>query len=286
MFIGCGPEAKKTVPLRSEIDGADTVQLGTLDGTGIFVDGWVGDAARIMLGNPGHTRLITLAGTNVQTGAKDEAMVLRLEFNSGKTEQLEVGQTGEFERLLLVPSADALHDTLVFRMSSSKTFIPSRIGTSKDDRTLSFRLSKIALVDPSALSKNMPETFEFPRQQETDPNLVGIYRDGWIGDSAVVTLSNLQGKKTVEIRGFAPPDVFDKIATLETSVRGLLLVKEQIPKQNQGYFRSIIQIPDEFAGLVTIPFTLRPSGTFVPARRGINADQRRISFQIQYIGLK
>ncbi len=285
-FVSCSREVPKVKMLRSDIDAADTLQLRSLEGTGVFVDGWVGDAARFGLGNAGHWRVLSVAGTNVQTGMKDERLVLKIEFASGKAEQIGVPSTGAFEQMLLIPAADASQDTLTFRMTSAKTFVPSHLGTSKDDRKLSFHLSKIALIDPSSLAQKMPESFEFPRQADTEPNLAGIYRDGWIGDSATITLFNVRGKKTVEIRGFAPPDVFDKVATLESSVNGALLVKEQISKQAQGYFRSIIQIPDEYAGLVALPLTLKPSGSFVPAQRKINSDLRRISFQIQYIGLK
>jgi hypothetical protein len=285
-LIGCSNETKKPIALRSEIDANDSLQLQALEGSGIYADGWVGDDASVSLLNPGHTRLLSLCGVNVQTGMKDEKLRLKLEFQSGKIESIEVAETGTFDKLLLMPSIDGARDTVQFRLSSSKVFVPARLRTSKDDRELSFQLVKIALVDAATMAEKMPEAFEFPRQEESNPNLVGVYKDGWIADSGSIVLHNLQGKSSVEIRGFVPPDIFPKIANLEIRINGVLLVKEQLPKKNRGYFRTIFQLPEDFAGSASVPLTLKPSGAFVPAERGINSDKRRISYQLQYIGLR
>ena len=285
-LTSCSKEIKNEIGLRCEIDGADTVQLRSLEGTGIYQDGWVGDFATVTLHNPHHTRLLSLTGMNVQTGMKDESLHLKFEYRIGKIDSVAIAALGSFEKLILLPPSEGAHDTVQFTLSSSKSFVPSCIGTSKDDRTLSFKLTKLGLVDASTLTAKMPDSYEFPRKEESDQNLIGVYKDGWIADSGIVVLHNLEGKSSVEIRGFVPPDVFQKIADLEVRVGSVLLVKQQIPKQNQGYFRSIFQLPEELAASANIPLTLKPSGSFVPAQRGINSDQRRISYQLQFIGLK
>jgi len=286
MLIGCSKEAKKAGALRSEIDASDTTYLKTLEGTGVYVDGWVGDAAKVTLGNPRHSRAFAISGVNVQTGAKDESLGLKFEFMSGKTDSVAFSRIGPFKAMLFLPIPDAAADTLQLMIVSSKTFVPSKLGTSQDDRVLSFRFEKISVVDLDSSLNDFPASYEFPRKDETERGLIGVYKDGWMADSAVVFLYNLQGKSSVEIRGFVPPDIFTRIADLEVRVNGVLLVKEQLPKQNQGYFRSIISFPEDVAALASIPLTLKPSGTFVPYQRGINADTRRLSYQLQYVGLR
>jgi hypothetical protein len=282
---GCGRQQQPYV-IKSEINAGDTTYLKSLYGTGIYADGWVGDVAKVTLGNPRHSRAFSISGVNVETGMKDERLHLKIEFPSGNADSIDFGQTGPFTAILPMPSTDAATDTAEFRLVSSKSFVPSKLGTSKDDRSLSFRFKKIAVVDMDTAERFLPTAFEFPRKTETEPYLLGIYKDGWMADSATITLFNLNGKTSIEIRGFAPPDVFTQIASLEVRVRGALLVKEQVPKQNQGYFRFIIQLPTDVSASTRITIGLRPSGTFIPVQRGINADTRRISYQLQYVGLR
>jgi hypothetical protein len=285
-LMGCGKSDKQGVGLRSEINANDTLQLQSLEGTGIYADGWVGNEASISLANPKHTQVLSIAGINVQTGMKDESLHLIFEYAKDAKDSIEIGQMGSFNEIVLLPPVIAAKDTLQFRITSSKVFVPSKLGTSQDDRLLSFRLVKIALLDPAGLEKIMPEAFEFPAKEESNSNITGIFQDGWISDSAVVTLHNLKGKITVEIQGFVPGDIFPKIANLEICANGHLLVKEQLAKKTGGFFRSLIQLPDELADLSKVTLILKPSGTFVPAERGINSDRRRLSYRLQYVGLR
>lgn len=285
-FIGCEQKNDQRRTLSSLIDGADSLQLQSLEGTGIYTDGWIGETATITLGNPGHARGLSVSGTNVQTGLKDETMILKLHFDGGMTDSVEIKQTGGFEEFLLMPANAAARDTLQFTLIASKSFVPAKLGTSQDDRTLSFRLNKIGIVDAPLFGERMPSSFEFPRKSEQDPLLVGVYKDGWFADSAVVTLYNTEGKSSVEIRGFFPPNIFAKIADLEIYAGSKMIVKQQLPRQNGGYFRIIVQLPEDQISSARTVLTLKPSGTFVPSERGINPDKRRISYQLQYVGLR
>lgn len=285
-LFGCKQESRQQATLSSSIDASNVDHLKGMEGSGIYSDGWVGEIASISLVNPQHTRGLSVSGANVVTGMKDETLTLRLQFEGKTSDSVEIKETGRFDEILLLSAQVSRRDTVEFELLASKVFVPAKLGTSQDERRLSFRLNKIAILDPNAVAEKMPSGFEFPHRTENDPNLLGVYKDGWFGDSAVVTLHNFENKSSVEIRGFFPPNVFTKIAVLEIYAGGKLLVKEQLAKKNGGYFRSIVQLPEEQLGAGKTILTIKPSGTFVPAQRGINPDTRRISYQLQYIGLR
>lgn len=285
-LYGCKQGSDQQPHLRNSIDAADSAQLAGLEGMGIYSDGWVGEEARVYLGNRQKSRGLSISGVNVMTGLKDEKLVLTVSFDDHAKQFVEVGSTGDFENIIVLPKSVAERETLAVTIVPSKVFVPSRLGTSQDDRRLSFRLRKIALVEQADLGKRFPEFFEFPREQEGEPYLRGVYKDGWIADSAVITLYNLNRKEAIEVRGVFPPDVFKRIAELQVYINGRLLVKEQLPKQQAGYFRIRALVPEDLIGQDKFVVALKPSGSFVPAERGINPDRRRISYQLQYIGLR
>jgi hypothetical protein len=284
--VGCRQGGNQQIALRSEINASDTLQLKALEGTGIFSDGWVGEHATVLLSNPKHERGLLISGTNVQTGLKDEKLFLTLEYDDGSSDSVDVAEPGNFEHICLLSADVAAKDTLRINLVSSKVFVPSRLGTSADDRSLSFRLAKITLIGASAVEEKLPSSFKFPREPEHDPNLVGIYKDGWFADSARITLRNQQKKRTVEIRGFFPPDIFTKIATLEVYDGQELLVKEQLPRRDSGYFRFLVQLPERPQNSSSVTLTLHASGAFIPAERKTSSDERRLSYRLEYIGMR
>jgi len=285
-WFGCDKEVRQRTVLRSQINASDTLQLQGLEGSGVFSDGWVGETATIALTNPNHSRGLMISGTNVQTGLKDERLTLAVSFPGGGSDSVEIRGTGDFEELFVLPVKVAERETLQLSLNSSKVFVPAKLGSSPDDRRLSFRLKKLGIVDEAILEQRKPSGFAFPREAEHEPFLFGVYKDGWFADSAIVTLHNLENKRSVEIRGFFPPNIFTKIATLEVYSGSSLLVKEQLPNRTRGYFRTLVQLPDNLVSSGRVTLTLKSSGAFVPAERGINPDRRRLSYRLEYVGFK
>jgi hypothetical protein len=242
----------------------------------------MGNEAEIVLGNSEHQPALLLEGTNVETKAGDETLRILFLVGSDTVHVSTISTLGNFEEIALLPQKVRALDTLELSLITTKSFVPSRLGTSRDDRTLSFRLRKISLVPGDKTGESFPASFEFPRRTETDPNVQGIYSDGWMADSASIMLFNPENKTVVEVRGFVPGNIFQRVATFDVLFGGQLVVRQQV----QGNFQMRFQLPDAIRGDPKLSFTLKPSGTFVPSERGISSDTRRISYQMRYIGLR
>ncbi len=281
-IVGCEKHDSQTGRLKDRIDFTDPNLIRNSGALGVYEDGWMGTEAEIMLGNPSHQPAILIEGTNVQTRPGDEALGILLLVGSDTIQVLNILALGDFHEMAILPQKIRSNDSLDVTLIATKTFVPSKLGTSRDDRSLSFRLKSVSLVGLDVGRSAFPSAFEFPGTAETDPNVQGIYSDGWIGDSASVTLFNPEKKATVEIRGVVPGSIFQGVATLDVLFEGTLLVRQQV----SGNFRMRFQLPDAIRGDAKLSFTLKPSGSFVPAERGINSDKRRISYQMQFIGLK
>jgi hypothetical protein len=72
----------------------------------------------------------------------------------------------------------------------------------------------------------------------------------------------------------------------EVRANGVLLVTGQLPDPTSGYFRVTLPLPEALLAASRIVVAIRPGGTWVPAERGMNADTRRISYRLDFIGLK
>jgi hypothetical protein len=232
--------------------------------------------------NPTHQPALLLDGTNVQTKPGDEALGILILVGTDTIQVLNIMALGDFHELAILPQKVRAADSLDVTLIASKSFVPSKLGTSKDDRSLSFRLKSIAVVGLESAQTAVLTAFEFPRTLESDANLQGIYADGWIGDSASVTLFNPENKGTVEIRGVVPGTIFPGVASLDVLFEGQLLLKQQVA----GDFRMRFQVPEKARVAAKFTLVLRPMGSFVPADRGISGDTRRISYQVRYIGLR
>ena len=281
-FWGCSKNDSTSPTLRSSIDFTNAEAVRTSGAFGVYEDGWMGNEAEIVLGNSAHQPALLLEGTNVETKPGDETLQILFLVGSDTVHVSTVSTLGNFQEMALLPQKARAFDTLELRLITAKSFVPSKLGRSKDDRTLSFRLRKISLVPWDKTRESFPASFEFPRKTETDPNVQGIYSDGWMADSASITLFNPENKTMVEVRGVVPGNIFQRVATLDVLYGGQLVVRQQV----QGNFRMRFQLPDAIRGDAKLSFTLKPSGSFVPADRGISSDRRKISYQLQYIGLR
>ncbi len=286
VIVGCGEQKRQQVGIPSSIDFADPNQLNSPSITGVYPDRWVGEMAAVTLGNPQHFHGVLIEGTNVETRLPNEELEVKVSLVEKTFYILRVKSLGDFQEYILLPLELSTRDTLHLNFKPSKIFIPSEIGTSKDSRALSFRVSRIAVATDSQVAGLFPESFQFPRDPETDTNLEGIYKDGWMADSGKFTLYNVSRKKTVEVNGFYPTNVFRKNSDLDVYVGGKLLVRQQLPKRGGGGFAVQVQLPEEQLDMIKTEIILKPSGTFVPAERGINPDKRKISYQIHRIALK
>jgi hypothetical protein len=281
-FWGCFKRDSSSSAPGSNIDFTSADAIRASGAFGVYEDGWMGKEANIVLGNLAHQPAILLEGTNVQTKPGDEALWILLLVGPDTVQTLRIMSVGDFHEMAILPQKIRAYDTLEIRLITTKIFVPSELGTSKDDRSLSFRLKSVSLVALESARSSIPTAFEFPRTDETDPNLQGIYSDGWIGDSASVTLFNLDNKAAVEIRGLVPGSIFQGVATLDVLFEGELLVRQQVSDN----FRMTFQLPEKARGAAKFTLALRPIGVFVPSDRGISSDKRRISYQLRYIGLR
>lgn len=286
VIFGCSQQKRTQVGIPSIIDFADPNQFNSPSVTGVYSDRWVGETASVTLGNPQHFRGVLIAGTNVETRLPKEELEIKVRSAEKTFYVLRIKSLGDFQEYIPLPVELSTRDTLHLNFEPSKIFIPSEIGTSRDTRALSFRVSKIALVAESQVAGLFPEVFQFPRDSETDRNLEGVYKDGWMADSGKFILYNLERKRAVEINGFYPANVFKKSSDLEVYISGKLLVKQQLSKRGGGGFAVQVQLPEEQLDMINTEIILKPSGTFVPAERGINPDRRKISYQIHRIALK
>ena len=281
-IVGCGKHDSGTAGLKNKIEFIDAQSVRNSGAFGVYEDGWMGTEAEMTLGNPSHQPAILLEGTNVQTKPGDEALGILLLVGSDTVQVLNILTLGEFHEMAILPQKIRSNDTLELRLVATKSFVPSKLGTSNDDRSLSFRVKSVSMVGLDVGRAALPSAFEFPRTSETDPNIQGIYSDGWIGDSASVTLFNPENKTTVEIRGVVPGNIFQGVATLDVFFESKLLVKQQV----SGDFRMRFQLPEQARGDNKFTLALKPMGIFVPSDRGISSDKRRISYQLKYVGLK
>lgn len=287
VFISCCTEKKpEQSPLPSALEFSDFSRINPEWVSGVYADRWVGEQAEIVLANPGHSRVLELIGINPGVKSLEDKLEISLSSSGETFFVVRISSPGDFRELASLPVELAASDTLQFELTSSKSFVPSALGTSDDDRVLSFQVQKIAIVPDADAAVLFPESYTFPRGPESDPNLEGIYKDGWMGDSAKVTLYNSMKRKELDIRGFFPMNVFKRITDLEVRIGGKLLVKEQLTRKNQGYFRVLVQLPDEYASTGEITVSIRPAVTFVPVELGINEDTRRISYRLEYIGFR
>jgi hypothetical protein len=282
VYWGCSKHDSASSTPRSSIDFTNAEAVRTSGAFGVYEDGWMGNEADIVLSNSEHQPALLLEGTNVETKAGDETLRILFLVGSDTVHVSTISTLGNFEEIALLPQKVRALDTLELSLITTKSFVPSRLGTSRDDRTLSFRLRKISLVPGDKTGESFPASFEFPRRTETDPNVQGIYSDGWMADSASIMLFNPENKTVVEVRGFVPGNIFQRVATLDVLFGGQLVVRQQV----QGNFQMRFQLPDAIRGDPKLSFTLKPSGTFVPSERGISSDTRRISYQMRYIGLR
>ena len=281
-FWGCSKRGSGTGELRSGIDFMDPVSVRNSGAFGVYEDGWVGEEAEMVLLNTEHLPLLFIEGTNVETKVGDEALRISVLAAGDTVEVLSIPSPGDFRGSILLPRAFSSLDSLPISLISSKSFVPSKLGTSKDDRTLSFRLRKIELSPVVGSSGSFPNSFTFPRKVDGDSNLQGIYGDGWMTDSASVTLYNPENKKMVEIRGTVPGNVFKTPVTLDLLWKGQLLLRQQV----QNGFRVQLLLPQSVLKETRLMLSLKPSAAFVPADLNINSDHRRLSFQIESIVLK
>lgn len=281
-FWGCSKNSSDSAALQSSLDFSTPEAVRASGAFGVYEDGWVGTESEMSLRNAGHLPLLWIEGTNVETKVAEESLRIYVLIVGDTVEVLSVPAPGDFRESVLLPRAFSNLDTLPIRLLSSKSFVPSKLGTSRDDRTLSFRLRRIELAPMESSAGSFPSSFIFPGKIEADPNIQGIYSDGWMADSASVTLYNPKDKKIVEIRGVVPGNVFKGAATMDVSWKGQLLMRQQV----QRNFRIQLLLPELVLKESRFTLSLRPSAAFVPADLKINSDQRRISFQIESIGLK
>jgi len=284
--LGCSRRESEAGQLKSLIDFSQPGAAKTAGVFGVYDDAWVAPEASITLTNLDHHRTLILEGTNVGIGKGGEELRIAIVFGAETLHVARITALGEFREPIALPTRTAASDTVELSLVSYKSFVPSQLGTSKDDRVLSFRIRKIGFVPPEQTKEALPTSFEFPRSSVRDPNLQGIYSDGWIADSGVVTLFNLENKKEVEIRGSYPLNIFPRLADLEVFAANRLLLKHQMRRQDAGYFRIRAQLPEGQLMSSKLVLTLKPSGSFVPAELKINDDRRRISFRLEYIGFR
>jgi len=281
-FLGCSKHDSTSSTPGSSIDFTNVDAIRASGALGVYEDGWMGSEAEIALDNSAHQPALLLEGTNVETKPGDETLRILFLVGSDTVHVSTFSTLGNFQEMALLPQKARAFDTLELRLITTKSFVPSKLGTSKDDRSLSFRLRKLSLVAWDKTKESFPASFEFPRKTETDPNVQGIYSDGWMADSASITLFNPENKTMVEVRGVVPGNIFQRVATLDVLHEGKLLVRQQV----QNNFRVRFQLPETGRGATKLSLTLKPSGTFVPSERGISSDRRRISYQLQYVGLR
>lgn len=270
----------------SEIDAGDPGTLQRLQGHGFTLDGWVEQQASAVLSNRRHCAGLRLAGVNVQTGMADESLSLRIEAGDAPSDTVKIADLGPFEVYYpLLPDA-AERDTVAFSVSCTKVFTPASLGTSQDDRSLSWQLQQIALVDLATLGEKLPESFTFPRGDERNRCVVGVYGDGWVTDSALVTLHNLHGRTALEVRAMCPPGVLARMEDWQVSANGYLVNAGPLPDQGNGYYRAEWPLPPQVRSSQKVAIRITPGGTWVPSERGLNADTRRLSCRLDYIGLR
>jgi len=281
-FWGCSKSGSDSSALQSSIDFSTPEAVRASGAFGVYEDGWVGVEGEVSLRNTAHVPLLWIEGTNVETKAGDESLRIRVLVADDTIEVLSIASPGDFRESILLSRAHSNLDTISLRLISSKSFVPSKLGTSKDDRILSFRLRKIELVPMAGSTASFPSSVTFPGKVDGDSNVQGIFSDGWMTDSATVTLYNPNGKKTLEIRGTVPGNVFKGPATLDLLWKGQLLLRQQV----QENFRVHLLLPETVLKESRLKISLRPSGAFVPAMLNISNDTRRLSFQIESITLK
>jgi hypothetical protein len=267
LFLACNVE---TAQPRSE---------GLIDGTGIYRDGWVGPEVALSLRNPEHEQGLKIYGENVQTGLEDESQTIHVYFPGGKTDSVTIETPGEFEVFLGIPPQDATLDTLDLRILASKTFVPAISGTSHDDRVLGFRLNLIAMVDEETLARQLPDNYDFPSSTPSR-YVTGVFADGWISDRAVIVLHRRDAAKTIEIRGYIPPGMPDRWLL---AANGHVLTEGRPPRQSSGVFTARIELPDSIRDAKRIRLEIVPGGTYVPAERGLNEDQRSLSYKLVHV---
>ncbi len=282
VLIGCSNENQKRDRLKSSIDFTNPEAVRSSEAFGVYEDGWAGTDVQVQLGNKAHNALLAVEGINVQTKTGDERMTLTVVVGFDTLEQNHIAQLGNFRHVVVLPLNLARQDSLEVRLISSKSFVPSKLGSSKDDRQLAFRLSRLSLLPADTAKVSFPEYFEFPSLSEENLNCRGIFADGWISDSATVTVFNPSGKSTVEIRGVVPGNVYTGIATLDVLMQGTTVVKHQV----KGEFRIRFDLPDKVRELGKVTFVLKPGSVFSPVDKGISTDKRRLSYQVSFVGLR
>jgi hypothetical protein len=248
-------------------------------GAGAHEDEWVGPQATLSLSNPQHQPGMTIAGENVLTGMDDESLTIRVIFPSGERDSVTIETPGDFQAFLQIPPVDVSRDVIDLHLTSSKAFVPSQLCTSPDDRVLAFRLVLIATIDEESLAEHLPSSYEFPNPGESS-NVVGVFADGWISDRATVTLHPRGGLTTIEIRGYIPTGLPDRWI-LKANDR--VLLSGRPPRQESGVFNARVELPEDLWKARRLDLQIIPGGTYVPAERGLNEDQRSLSYKLVYV---
>jgi hypothetical protein len=256
--------------------------FGQLPGSDIHADGWIGEEATIFVANPHRNPGLLIEGENVETGADNESTWLHVMFDGGQ-DSVYITRTGTFRSYFRIPADLAQADTLRFQVKLSKTFVPARIGTSSDERLLSVRLLRVMAVSEKRLESRLTATLSFPFDVEEDPNVNGIYSDGWISDQAEVVLHGTQGRTRLMMRGYIPAGVSPNI---RIEVLGMEIANQLLPRQESGMFSAEFALPEEAVDADRLSLKLRPGSTYVPEERGLNEDTRTLSYKLSYLGVQ
>jgi hypothetical protein len=256
--------------------------FGQLPGSDVHEDGWIGEEATIFVANPNGNPGLLIEGENVQTGSENESTWLQLVFDGGQ-DSVYIARTGTFRSYFRIPADLAQADTLRFQVKPSKTFVPARIGTSSDERVLSVRLLRVMAVSEKRLESRLTATLRFPFDIEEDPNVNGIYSDGWISDQAEVVLHGTQGRTRLMMRGYIPAGVSPNI---HIEVLGMEIANQPLPRQESGMFSAEFALPQKAVDADRLSLKIRPGSTYVPEERGLNEDTRRLSYKLSYLGVQ
>jgi len=112
---------------------------------GYYADGWVGKKAMFVLPNPTPHETKSHLFIHGEANGANTPFRLRIAVNRKTKRSYKIMRPGPFEIISELPLSVSRDDAFHIEMRSSRAFVPSTLGPSKDERQLAFLLRELGL---------------------------------------------------------------------------------------------------------------------------------------------
>ena len=85
------------------------------------------------------------------------------------------------------------------------------------------------------------------------------------------------------MKGYIPGGVSPDV---RITIGGKLVTEAALPREETGMFSATFELGPEVPRTSPVTITIRPGGTFVPKERGMNEDDRHLSYKLKRLGLE